>query len=232
MTNEEFKILLKTMKALYPKEDFLKDEYAANLWYEALCDLSYNDLAKAVMLHVQSSDFLPTIHSLREQVVKLAPKEAESYMTEGEFFALVDRAVRNSLYHAEDEFNRLPPLVQRTIGSHEALAALGMVDEETFQTVTRGQLLASYRAVVKSYKEELKYSPQLQADIDRARQISMQTVKSAEHERSALTEQAALLIEQERNGVRDIPELADSRQEAFAEYVRGWLDDLREECDT
>ena len=62
---EQFKILVKAMKAVYTKPEFIPDQDAFNVWYMMLRDLSYEILTNAVQKHMMTSPFPPTIADLR-----------------------------------------------------------------------------------------------------------------------------------------------------------------------
>ena len=41
MTHDEFKLLAKGLKAAYPSQNFLPDDYSMRLWYTLLKDVDY-----------------------------------------------------------------------------------------------------------------------------------------------------------------------------------------------
>ena len=47
MTIDEFRVLAKGMKAVYPQPNFLPDMDAVNVWYELLKDIDYQEIGRA-----------------------------------------------------------------------------------------------------------------------------------------------------------------------------------------
>jgi hypothetical protein len=75
-------------------------------------------------------------------------------MTEAEAWALVRKAASNSFYgQAAKEFDKLPPILQRLVGTPNQLRDWGMMDSNEFNTVVASNFQRSYRARVKSDKE-------------------------------------------------------------------------------
>lgn len=73
MKREEFKVLVKAMKAVYTKTDFIPDADAFNVWYSLLQDLSYMQAQVAIQRHMNESKFPPTIADIRKksEIVKI-----------------------------------------------------------------------------------------------------------------------------------------------------------------
>ena len=67
-------------------------------------------------------------------------------MTEGEAWGLVSRALRNSAYDSQREFDALPPRLQRLVGSPNQLREWAMLDADTVQSVIASNFQRSYRA--------------------------------------------------------------------------------------
>ena len=66
MNFDEWKKLVKGMKSIWTREDFLPDGYSVKVWYELLKDIPYNELNMAVQLHAARSKWPPSIAELRE----------------------------------------------------------------------------------------------------------------------------------------------------------------------
>lgn len=75
MTKEEFKILCKIMKAVYPQPTFLPDAYAFKVWYELLEDLDYTVAQAAILKYILTNKFPPTIADIREYAVSVRTGE-------------------------------------------------------------------------------------------------------------------------------------------------------------
>lgn len=80
MTQDEFKVLAKGMKAAYASPNFLPDEESVSVWYRLLKDLDYKVAEAAVYKHICTNKFAPTIAELREQCSKVMLPEAKDWV--------------------------------------------------------------------------------------------------------------------------------------------------------
>ena len=69
---------------------------------------------------------------------------------------MVRRALRNSSYHAEEEFDRLPPEIQQAIGGASALRDMSRIDSDEVATVCQSHFLRAYSAIMARREEEAK----------------------------------------------------------------------------
>lgn len=91
MSFEDFKILAKGMKAIWPSERFLPDGDSVKIWYQLLKDLSYEVANAAIQKYALTNKFPPTIADLREQVVQMMDYELTADWAAG--WAQVTRAI-------------------------------------------------------------------------------------------------------------------------------------------
>ena len=68
-------------------------------------------------------------------------------------WGLVRKAINNSGYHSEEEFAKLPPLVQKAVGTPGQLKQWGMSDIESIETVAQSNFMRTNRAVAKREDE-------------------------------------------------------------------------------
>lgn len=161
VTVDEFALLAKAMKAAYPDPKFLPDNDAKTVWYEMLKDLPYEQVSRALKRHMQSNRFPPTIADLRTQT-----EEGESvYPTATEAWAIVYKAICNSSYHADEEYAKLPPLLQRAVGHPGNLKEWSLMDIDTVQSVEQSHFIRAYNAVLETARHEAKISPDARARI-------------------------------------------------------------------
>ena len=156
---EKFKVLVKGMKAVYVQPAFIPDQDAFNVWYGLLKDLSYEELSKAIQKHMMTSPYPPTISDIREAVAQLAPDDG--IMSELKAWNLVRRAIRNSNYHAEEEFGRLPCTIRAAVGNPANLREWAMMPIETVESVEQSHFIRAYRAAVERDKEMAKLTPEV-----------------------------------------------------------------------
>lgn len=156
---EKFKILVKGMKAVYVQPAFIPDQDSFNVWYELLKDLSYGELSTAIQKHMMTSSFPPTIADIREAAAQLAPDDG--IMSELKAWNLVRKAIRNSNYHAKEEFGRLPCTIQAAVGNPANLREWAMMPIETVESVEQSHFIRAYRAAVERNKEMAKLTPEV-----------------------------------------------------------------------
>lgn len=158
MTREETLAIMGVLKAAYPnyyRDMNRKDaEAVVDLWATMFNDEPMQLVAMAVKAHIASDvkGFPPHIGAIKEAIVKL---QTPNTMTELEAWALVSRAAQNSAYGAEEEFAKLPPIVQRLVGSPNQLRAWAMMDADAVSSVVASNFQRSYKAIMAKEKEQL-----------------------------------------------------------------------------
>ena len=158
MTEAQFIPLAKGMKAVYADPKFLADKDAIMVWYALLKDLDYTAVSKAITEIMRTSKFPPTVADITERIHKNATAEELSEM---EAWDLVRRAIRNSIYHSEEEFDRLPDTVKKAIGSAANLREMATMDEDTVESVQQSHFVRSFRAITeRRHTEEKAQLPQ------------------------------------------------------------------------
>ena len=162
LEREQLKILVKAMKAVYTKTDFIPDQDAFDVWYAMLKDLDYKILTNAIQSLMMTSPFPPTIADVRNAATKFMPDMKETEMPELEAWGRVKKAIRNATYNAQEEYDRLPVLLQRTVGSPANLTTWAQMDSETLNSVEQSHFLRAYRTIVEREKELRRMSPVMQ----------------------------------------------------------------------
>jgi len=155
MTRDEVKKILAVMFATYSNFKVDNMTVAVNAWEWALEDYEYRDISLALKdyIHNSGSGFAPSVSQLIAYVQK--PKEIEldhSYTEEGEAWALVRKALSNSAYHSLEEFEKLPTLVQKALGSSSILKTMAL-DADFNEAVESSNFKRQYRNLVEKDKE-------------------------------------------------------------------------------
>ena len=73
---------------------------------------------------------------------------ASKKLNELEAWSLVRRALRNSGYHAKEEYEKLPPMVRRAVGSPDNLYCWSQMDIVSVENIVQFNFLQVYRAAV------------------------------------------------------------------------------------
>ena len=162
MTAKEFGFLADAIKTYFPRDNVLPTENAMRLWYEELKDIPYQLAHLALQKYVCTNKFAPTIADIREQVAELKNQNEEE-LNETAAWSLVLKAIRRSTYYSNEEFAKLPPVVQRAVSSPRQLrewALLEDVDGKTL-TVIQSNFQRAFRAEQQREKERSKLRPDI-----------------------------------------------------------------------
>lgn len=164
MNRKEVLSLMSVLKAAYPSfyrgMSVSDAEAAVNLW----CDMFIEDppqlVAAAVkaLIATDTRGYPPNIGSVKERMRKLANPDE---LTEMEAWGIVQKALRNSSYGAKEEFDTLPPDIQRTVGSPNQLKEWALMDAETVSSVVASNFQRSYKARAAQSREFASLPPDI-----------------------------------------------------------------------
>ena len=170
MTKKETAQILAILQANYPdnfrdKSEFMR-EATVNLWHTVFERDSYQVVQAAVMAYMQTSTdrFMPNVGLIREQIRKLTEPEG---MSEAEAWGLVKNALRNGLYGYHEEYAKLPPVVQRCLGSENTIREWAMMESDELDSVVASNFQRSYRAISKREEEWAKLPPGYREEMHR-----------------------------------------------------------------
>lgn len=155
MTRKEFSILATSIKAVHA--NMFQDTMALDVWYSLLKDLPYKAAADSLQRHLQTNRFPPTVADIRKGAIP----QADGGMSELEAWALARKAIRIDPEQAKEQYDKLPPVVQRAIGTVSNLCQWGMLPSDEVGTVIQSQFLRSYRIVRDRAADEAVISPAL-----------------------------------------------------------------------
>jgi hypothetical protein len=163
VTRDEFKILVKAMKAVYTYATFLPDKDAFEVWYALLKDIDYKTASSAVQKYMMTKKTPPTIADIREQCDDI---NGVPDLNEQAAWALVSKAVRNSAYGAQEEFDRLPSAVKEAIGSPSRLREMAS-NEDFNEGVESSNFMRVYSVVLKRQKDMRLVSPRVRELVEK-----------------------------------------------------------------
>lgn len=158
MTREETLAIMSVLRAAYPTyyRDMTRHEAESvvALWEEMFRDDTAEVVALAVKAHIANDKkgFPPHIGAIKEAIVKITTPEQ---MTEAEAWSLVIRAISNGTYGSQKEFDALPPVLQRLVGSPNQLKEWAAMDADVVSSVVASNFQRSYRARAASEREML-----------------------------------------------------------------------------
>lgn len=148
-----FAMLEANYEPQFAKRSAMNKQAMVNLWEEQFLDKDFGLVKAAVNAYIatDTTGFVPNVGQINEQIRALT---TGGQMTEQEAVSILIKATRNGLYGAEEEFEKLPPILQRLAGSPEQIRAWARMDEDEINTVVASNLMRSYSAISK--KEELQ----------------------------------------------------------------------------
>lgn len=150
--------ILYVMKATYPRyySNLSPSEIAtmAEAWHMMLEEYDYNAVAASLKAYAlgDSSGFPPTPGQLVENLAKARTEHEDAVSA----WQKVRKALRNGNYGAEDEYEKLPPMVRKALGGASTIRAWSNVPSETLESVQMSQFIKAYNSVCAREKEDRK----------------------------------------------------------------------------
>lgn len=170
MTKQETAKLIMIIKATYPTAYRDVDpEAMVSAWTMLLAEYPY-PVVEAAFLAYSKTDtkgYPPVPGQLIEQM------HHDPEQSDEEVWSMVLKAIRNGSYHAQEEFAKLPELIQKAVGGHENIEAWATMPSEEVHTVIHSQVLRSYR----TEKDRDRHDTKLPGNI---RAILQQTLNALE----------------------------------------------------
>ena len=122
-----------------------------DVWHTMLSDYDYNLVSMALKSYILSdtSGFAPAIGQI---VAKIHSITQPQELNEMEAWALVSKAIRNSIYNAADEYAKLPPIVQKAVGLPSQLMQWA-IDDSYNESVVSSNFMRCYRIELAREKE-------------------------------------------------------------------------------
>lgn len=195
MNRTETQDILMVIQAAYPNFKVPDKTIAINTWCAVLDDYTYDQVSIALNAYIRSdtSGFAPSIGQIIEKLQMMFSKEDE--LNEMAAWVLVQKALRNSGYHAEEEFEKLPPVVQRAIVSPGQLREWATMEDidGTGMNVMQSNFMRTYRSEVVKEKEMRKLSPDILKLIQRT--ATQQTISQTEQNMLSETEKMEIMQE-------------------------------------
>ena len=145
MTRDEVKRIIQIMCTTYPNFHPANLSETVDVWAMMLEDFTYQEIAIALKAYIltDTSGFAPSVGALVSKV-----RKAEE-LNEMEAWAMVSRALRNGTYGAEEEFAKLPPMVQKAVGGPSNLRQWAQTGADSVENVIQSNFIKTYRSVAK-----------------------------------------------------------------------------------
>jgi hypothetical protein len=162
MTKTEVKKVIAVMMATYPNYKPINVDIVVEVWTDMLGRYTYEQVNMALKAYILSdiSGFAPSIGQIVEKLQLFIGNEELNEMAA---WGLVLKAMRNSIYHSEEEFAKLPPVVQKAVVSPGQLREWAMAEDVdgTWMNVTQSNFMRTYRAELSQEKTLEKLPPDI-----------------------------------------------------------------------
>lgn len=143
MTREETIKIIRIIAATYPNFKMNDISETVDAWYFFLSDFGYPEISIALKTYVQTNGtgFAPSA----SQLINLT-KVVDDYSSfnENEAWALVNKAIKNSLYNSDQEFEKLPDVVKKAVGNPANLREWAMLRTSEVETVVASNFMRNY----------------------------------------------------------------------------------------
>lgn len=156
MTREEVAKIITIVTATYPNHfaGYSKERLnnLVNAWLMVLEDYTYQEvnIGLKVYLSTDSKGFPPSPGQIVDSIQKARP---DTELTAMEAWQYATKALRNGLYNAENEYNKLPPMVQKAVGSPATLREWALMDSNTVHSVEQSHFIRIYDSLIARQKE-------------------------------------------------------------------------------
>lgn len=154
MNKTEASEIIELIGSLYTNYNPVNMELAVVGWSSIFADVPYKAVQAALFSYTRDNEkFPPTpgqIYSLLQNVTSIDPTEAEAWN-------MVLAAIKRSTYFAQEEFDKLPEAIQRSIGTPEYLRTLAIADDVNWG-VESSNFYRNYR-IVKERERQIENLP-------------------------------------------------------------------------
>lgn len=128
------------LKANY--QNWNADKNTLVLWAQMFSDDPVQEVAAAVKAFIaqDTKGFAPVIGQIKQLMLKVKSDD----MGEGEAWMLIRKAISNGIYGSCEEFEQLPEILQRVVGSPDQLEQWAMLTDG-LDTVVQSNVKRAYR---------------------------------------------------------------------------------------
>lgn len=149
MTVQETAKVMDIIKGAYPNWSATKETVL--VWAQMFVDDSVDTILAAVKSYIatDTKGFAPVVGQIKKIIVDFN----QPSMSEQEAWSLISKAIKNGIYGCYEEYEKLPPILQRVVGSPEQLSDWAMMTDG-MNTVVASNVMRSYRQLVERERFE------------------------------------------------------------------------------
>ena len=151
MTRDETKQLLMAIFATYPNFKVQDKTIALNTWTMLLEEYDFKSIQLAFKTYAttDTKGFAPSPGQL---IDLLYIKNKSEELSEGEAWGLVSKAIMKGNYSSKEEFEKLPPVIQKAVGSASQIREWAQADLDSLQVIS-SNFRRTYRAECQRQRE-------------------------------------------------------------------------------
>ena len=153
--------ILGTLRTAYPKfySEMSKQEMlnTIDLWTEMFSHENPALVTAAVKNLINTFKWVPTIADIKEEMYRLTETQEETPI---EIWNSIKKAMRRAAYYADEEFQALPELAKKFVGSPNQLREWAISNDYN-DGVVKGQFLKQYDVLLKRQKDNKLMLPQV-----------------------------------------------------------------------
>lgn len=160
MNTSETAQIVMIVKAVYPLQfqKYSEQDYKnmVTAWSAVFEPYPFEIVNAGLQIYLTSDTkgFPPAPGQVIDKIMKIQHPVSED-LTENEAWSLVQKAISNSSYNSREEFEKLPKLVQKAVGSPENLHNCARMNLEQME-IEKSHFERNYRTVLERRNEEAK----------------------------------------------------------------------------
>lgn len=175
------KEILGILKVLCDTYDFEITDMKIEVWYMALKEFPCKDVQNATFEYIRTGKYKPKPADIIELIVESKAPQMPEEMSAQEAWALVYKAICNSAYNSAQEFDKLPELVKKAVGSADNLRNHA-IDSDFNLGVAQSNFIKAYNTILERKKND--YTMKIEA-VKRGNlsieQLTMATISKMEN---------------------------------------------------
>lgn len=151
MTLKEVSAMMEVIRETYP--DWKVSRNAVKIWADFFVEDPAVEVMAAVKMFIatDTKGFAPSIGQIRALLAEIREANNPDMITEAEATEHFYRMTSNGLYGAYEEFEKLPPILQRVVKTPKQIEAWSMLEEGLY-TVALSQYLRAFRVELQRAK--------------------------------------------------------------------------------
>lgn len=159
LSTEECQKVLGGIIVAFPSYKPTNMQMAIDMYKQMFKDYTYKEVMMGLQSYIatDTSGFAPSIGQIIDKIKRISEPEQ---LNPNEAWAMVYKALCNSTYNSESEFAKLPPLVQKTVGSPDALRSLASSSDFN-EEVEKSLFFKNYQVMMKRSEENSKLPTEL-----------------------------------------------------------------------